>query len=130
METVSCAICGQKDTVFLFSKWGHNIVKCRQCGLSYVNPRSLSLETEDYFRGPYLSTIEENGALKPGIEDLYSGVMRDLNTCLTPGRLLDVGCAMGHFMVYARRHGWSVEGTECSRYAADYCWTRWGLRIE
>ena len=130
MESVSCAICGEDNAAFLFSKWGHNVVRCRHCGLSYVNPRNFRVESDDYFRGPYLSTIEENGTLKSGIEHLYSAVVNNLNTYLAAGRLLDVGCAMGHFMAFARGRGWSVHGVECSRYAADYGRERWGLRIQ
>jgi SAM-dependent methyltransferase len=48
---------------------------------------------------------------------------------LYPGRLLDVGCAMGHFMDFARRRGWEVTGVECSRYAAAWARERFRLRI-
>lgn len=129
METVPCNICGQDNPAVLFTKWGHNIVECGNCGLVYVNPRSFNMEAEDYFRGAYLSTIEERGVLKPGIEHIYRQIVQNLSTYLKPGRLLDVGCAMGHFMVYARRHGWDVRGAECSTYAAAYGREESGLKI-
>lgn len=37
-----------------------------------------------------------------------------------PGRLLDVGCAMGFFLDTARKHGWDVTGVEISDYASSY----------
>lgn len=129
METVACNLCGQNDAAVLFSKWNHNIVKCRRCGLVYVNPRSFAIEGDDYFRGAYLSTIEDNGLLKPGIEHIYRGVIQNLSTYLRPSRLLDVGCAMGHFMVYARQYGWDVRGVECSSYAAAYGREKYALKI-
>ena len=95
-----------------------------------MNPRSFAMEHDDYFRGPYLSTIEENGRLRPGIEYLYGEITRNLSTYLQPGRLLDVGCAMGHFMVYARERGWDVRGVECSTYAARYGREKYGLQID
>jgi SAM-dependent methyltransferase len=94
-----------------------------------VNPRSFNVEDDSYFQGPYLSTIEEQGVLKPGIDYLYSQIVLNLNAYLNPGRLLDVGCAMGHFMVFARDRGWKVSGLEYSTYAADYGRKRWGLSI-
>lgn len=130
MEAINCAICGRDNTVLLFSKDAHDVVCCKKCALSYVNPRNFSEEHDDYFRGPYLSTIEENSALKPGISLLYANLLDNLDTYLSPGRLLDVGCAMGHFMTFARDRGWSVEGVECSRYAAECGRKRWGLHVD
>jgi len=90
----------------------------------------VSIESDEYFRGAYIETIEENGRLKQGIEGIYSEVLRNLSAHLMPGRLLDIGCAMGHFMEYARRHSWNVHGVECSPYAASYGRNRWGLPIQ
>lgn len=130
METVNCAECGGNRSTVLFSKWGFNIVQCQNCGLTYVNPRVVSIEADDYFRGPYLSSIENgDGTLKAEIEYIYSGIVRHLNSYLNPGRLLDVGCALGHFMAHASRHGWNCQGIECSQYAANYGRQRWDLRI-
>lgn len=129
MELVACDLCGHNDPTVLFSKWGLDIVECKICGLAYVNPRRFIVEADDYFRGAYLSTVEDNGTLKPGIEYLYRQVIDNLSVYLRPGRLLDVGCAMGHFMLYARQHGWDVQGIECSTYAAAYGREKSGLRV-
>jgi SAM-dependent methyltransferase len=130
MELVPCTICDEDQSVFVFSKWGHEIVKCARCGLVYVNPRNFAVESDGYFEGPYLSTIEENGVLKPGIEWIYSQITSNLAAYLKPGRMLDVGCAMGHFMAFARERGWNPHGIECSAFAAEYGRNRWGLRIQ
>ena len=130
METVDCAECGGGRSTTLFSKWGFNIVKCQNCGLCYVNPRVVSIESDHYFRGPYLANLEDSdGTLKTEIEHIYSGILRHLNSYLNPGRLLDVGCALGHFMARACQHGWNCQGIECSQYAASYGRQRWDLRI-
>jgi SAM-dependent methyltransferase len=129
METVACAACGGKRTHVLFCKWGFNIVQCQNCGLCYVNPRSFNVESDDYFRGAYLASVEEGGSLKPAIAQIYSNVLDHLNAYLRPGRLLDVGCAMGHFMVQARQVGWNCQGVECSQYAANFARKRWDLHI-
>src|SRR6202035_501111 len=114
MESINCAICDQDQTDVLFASRGFNIVKCRRCGLSYVNPRCFNPETDEYFEGPYLSVVQDGDALRADIESLYSEILRNLTTYLRPGRLLDVGCAMGHFMALARKAGWKVHGVECS----------------
>src|SRR5262249_3422292 len=102
MESVSCPICATDGTEFLFERWGHRVVQCRRCDLAYVNPRTVRVESEEYFRGPYLSSIEQNGVLKENVKLLYQAAIDNLTAHLRPGRLLDVGCAMGHFMAFAR----------------------------
>src|ERR1035441_2025160 len=130
MEEVLCDLCNQNTTNLVFSKWNFNIVRCRSCGLVYVNPRTFSIDSDDYFRGPYLATIEPGGVIDSGIQDIYTQIVQRLDSCLFPGQLLDVGCAMGHFMRCARQHGWNVRGVECSSYAAAYGREKHGLQID
>jgi SAM-dependent methyltransferase len=133
LENVACDLCGAMQGVPVLLKaeedGEYRIVRCGSCGLVYVNPRSFAEEHDGYFQGPYLATIEENGKLRDTIVPLYTEVMAHLEAYLYPGRLLDVGCAMGHFMDFARRRGWEVTGVECSRYAAAWGRERFRLRI-
>ncbi len=130
MEHVTCAVCGSSGSDPLLAKWGLSVVGCRDCGLAFVNPRTFTIEDDSYFRGPYLETIEHEGILRPSVEYLYRRTLDHLETLLEPSHLLDVGCAMGHFMVYARSRGWRVHGVECSEYAGAYGRERWGLPIQ
>ena len=36
---------------------------------------------------------------------------------------------MGHFLGFAKRYGWEVEGVECSPYAAQYGEEHYGVKI-
>jgi|SRR5271157_1036644 len=132
-QTVACNLCRRRDSEIVLRKraWDvdYTIVRCAGCGLVYVNPRRVAVESDEYFTGPYLSTIEENGKLNSGIEILYGDIIRLLDSYVAPGRLLDVGCAMGHFMHFARLHGWNVCGVESSPYAAKWGRENFGLRI-
>ncbi len=128
-ERVPCNICGSNETRLVFQKWSFRIVQCVECGLVYVNPRAFRIEADDYFEGPYLSTIEKDGKLDTGIGTLYGEIIYNLSNRATTGKLLDVGCAMGHFLEFAKRYGWDVEGVECSPYAAKYGSERFGVKI-
>jgi len=128
-ERVPCNICGSGETQLVFAKWNFRIVQCVECGLVYVNPRAFRIEEDDYFAGPYLSTIEKNGQLDPGIATLYGEIVYNLSNRVASGKLLDVGCAMGHFLGFAKRYGWEVEGVECSPYAASYAEEHFGARV-
>ena len=127
--SVPCNICGSNETRLVYQKWTFNIVQCVACGLVYVNPRAFRVEEDDYFEGPYLSTIEKDGHLDEGIATLYGQIIHNLNQRAELGKLLDVGCAMGHFLEFARKYGWDVEGVECSPYAAKYATERFGFQV-
>lgn len=45
------------------------------------------------------------------------------------GRLLDVGCGMGHFLAYPRQGGWQVQGVEVSSWAAKWAQGKYDLDI-
>jgi len=130
---VLCNLCGADSAAVVLRKneWGteFTIVRCDVCGLVYTNPRRFAVEHDDYFKEMYLSTIERNGRLDPDIEMLYRNTARRMEAWLHSGRLLDIGCAMGHFMNFARARGWEVCGVESSRYAADWGFEHFGLRI-
>jgi SAM-dependent methyltransferase len=113
----------------VFPKWSFRIVQCVECGLVFVNPRAFRIEEDDYFAGPYLSTIEKDGQLDSGIATLYGEIIYNLSNRVASGKLLDVGCAMGHFLGFAKRYGWEVEGVECSPYAAKYAEEHFGARV-
>jgi len=130
MEHIPCALCGAEESPVLFTKWNLHIVRCSRCGLAYVNPRQFAVEDDSYFRGAYLSTMEQDGDMRDGVRHLYGRIADHLETLLRPARLLDVGCAMGHFMAFARGRGWSVHGIECSAFAAAYGRERWGLPVQ
>lgn len=124
-----CNICGSDESRLVFQKWTFHIVQCVKCGLVYVTPHAFRIEADDYFEGPYLSTIEADGKLKAGIGMLYGEIVYRLGQRGAKGKLLDVGCAMGHFLGFAKRYGWDVEGVECSPYAARYAEERFGVKV-
>jgi len=128
-ERVPCNICGSNETALVLQKWNYHIVRCVECGLVYVNPRGFRVEADDYFEGIYLSTIEKQGQLDPGIATLYSDILYNIGNRVPMGKLLDVGCAMGHFLAFAKRYGWEVEGVECSPFAARYASQQVGVKV-
>ena len=133
LEYVNCNLCGSDGTKLLFIKDDFNVVRCRKCGLVYVNPR-LNKETlkEIYTKG-YYTTQDERG-----YED-YIGGEKELKTMFRKrlkriekykkgGRLLDIGCAVGFFLEVAKEDDWETFGVEISEYASNYARER-GLNI-
>ncbi len=139
LQDISCPLgCPKDDEVVLT---GHdllhdlpgkfNVVKCRTCGLLRTNPCPTSDTIGFYYPddyGPYLSTRVQQTKLKrtTGIKRLLKPVVKwifNFNTTvlppLTPGRLLEVGCASGVFLQHMAGQGWQVEGIEFSEKAAQ-----------
>ncbi|MFQ3682370.1 methyltransferase domain-containing protein [Roseiflexus sp.] len=91
------------------------IVRCRGCGLCYQSPRPVDLMP--FYRRlsfPLLSDIAAgacSGTELTGLAAVYTNVVKRI-VPLRTGRLLDIGCADGAFLVAMARSGWDVYGVE------------------
>jgi len=105
----------------------YNIVKCRTCELMRTNPRPTQETIGFYYPddyGPYLDSISQmdnndsqSSNSKRIIKKLISKVYKVNSTIiptLTPGRMLEIGCAAGSYLEYMSSKGWLVEGIEFS----------------
>ena len=109
----------------------YNIVKCRTCGLMRTNPRPTQDTIGFYYPddyGPYIDSIiqvDTNDGqsinMKRIIKKLINKVYKVNSTIipsLTPGRMLEIGCAGGLYLDYMAKKGWQVEGIEFSEKIA------------
>lgn len=148
LENVTCNICGaddfdivypelpglnELDPKDLFSSSSHSIsmeqiVKCKKCGLVYVNPRFKSKVIVSGYSGAvdhdYIS--QEKARLETfkrclSVLNQYSG---------EKGRLLDVGAAAGYFVKVAQDDGWKAEGIEPSRWMSKYAKENLGIKVQ
>ena len=139
-ERVHCNLCGADDTAPVTELDGFHIVRCRQCGLIYVNPRYR----EQLLQQIYTATYYDHDGIKNGLElfgyDNYLGDeenikitfakrLRTIERYASKGRLLDVGCATGFFLDLARRQGWEVLGSEVSDFCARWARERFDLDV-
>jgi 2-polyprenyl-3-methyl-5-hydroxy-6-metoxy-1,4-benzoquinol methylase len=125
LRTVDCVICGAgiSDTRLVYHEFGLNVVRCRRCGLVYVNPRldDTALDTvyglhtaprhidgvgEDRTREEKVYRAHEDRLIQQRLQLIEK--MRHGKA----GRVLDVGSHYGHFLVQARLRGWTGVGVE------------------
>jgi len=107
----------------------YQVVKCTKCGLMWTNPRPTPESILYYYPdcyGPYKATqVNVNRR-----QNKYLLLLKQLtkkifqfNTTilppLTPGRMLEIGCASGSFLYKMHSNGWKVEGIEPSENAAN-----------
>lgn len=113
MREIDCHICCSKK-YRVFSTYGRNrTVICQGCGLFYTNPipehndlmasiRNSTNYTQDQLRK---ITFFRRRALT-----LFSRAEK----IIPPGRVLDIGCAIGTELMVARERGWDCTGIELS----------------
>lgn len=124
---IPCQLCGADDARLLFTKNFYNIVKCRRCGLTYLNPQPSPAELAALYSAGYYFTREGKAPhgyrkdyfARPGrrLARARKRVRRILRF-KKGGELLDVGCGPGVFLE-AARECFGVAGVEIIREAAE-----------
>ncbi|QTL96941.1 methyltransferase domain-containing protein [Iocasia frigidifontis] len=129
MKKVNCDLCG-KNSYKILGKASENIlVKCKLCGHIYMPYRPtkeemIEIYNEDYFGEMYINGNEKADYNyledKPNILKFVKKRFATIHKYKKPGKILDIGCAMGFYLEYAQKVGWDVYGIEISEYAANY----------
>ena len=123
MEQVICNLCGVDDSAPLFAGrdrllGGTEIfcwVRCRHCGLIYLNPRPNLVEMSRYYPADYEPfTRQDRAGDGLAYRLAVAKKCRIASHGLVQGRLLDVGCGSGDLMLGMRERGWQVCGLDIS----------------
>jgi 2-polyprenyl-3-methyl-5-hydroxy-6-metoxy-1,4-benzoquinol methylase len=94
------------------------IVKCRNCGLRFTNPRPHPGELGKYYQSTdYISHSDSKQGL---FAYIYQKVRKHtlhrkyvlISKFQHKGSILDIGCATGQFLNHMTSHGWKTTGIE------------------
>lgn len=127
MEYVRCNLCDSDETCLWGGKSGINIVKCKQCGLIYCNPRPDNDELQKFYNQDYFSEGNYEGDAQR--QKMYEIEIKEIKSNIgTEGTFLDVGCAVGKFLATLpdKFEKW---GTEFSEAAAKIGRKQFGVNI-
>ncbi len=147
MENVKCEICGsddykivhkarygdetQDDLVEKYRSSGDEtlidqIVKCKNCGFMYVNPRvKAELIFEGYSGGEDPTFVSQ----ARGRELTFAKSLKLIEKHAKKGKIYDVGTAGGSFLHVARKNGWEVYGCEPNKWMCSWAKKHYGLDI-
>lgn len=136
-KLIKCIACNEAESQPVCIKNSYQVVKCKKCGLQYVNPIPAPGEIyELYHQG---TLIQESGTEKPGkdgfviqpswkIEE-FSQILQGISELTNPGRILEVGSLWGLFLELAQEAGWETYGIELWSEAVEYCQKKMGLNV-
>jgi SAM-dependent methyltransferase len=89
------------------------ILRCGACGFGFRQVRSNPAEMAELYRRMDVGVYESETAGRRATASRHLNLLNRF-TAGSPGRVLDAGCASGHFLHEARRAGWAVAGVEPS----------------
>ena len=145
-EYINCNLCNSEDYDILYeSTLNHEvniepetystehsdnrtgrIVKCKKCGLVYINPMIKSeIISENYKNVQDLNYISE----KENRTYTFKKKLNIIETYKKNGKLLDVGCSFGLFLSVASENNWDTYGVEISKFSSGYAKTNLGLNV-
>lgn len=145
-ETVMCNLCGSPEyeiiikptkavddpTKIISASGGimgtQQVVRCKKCGLCYVNPRIKSdtvvssyTEADDSLYASQaegrINTFKESLKF---IEKYYP----------SKGKILDIGAAAGFFLKTAKDANWETYGVEPSKWSANFANTNYNVNVK
>src|SRR5208283_1245391 len=132
LKEVACPLCGLHDGEIVLSAEDYlcgvpgifSIQKCKACGMCYLNPAPRA---EDLYK--IYPHIYHEGFINQQpfwIKERLAFI----KTISPGGRLLEVGCAAGHFLARAGDAGYEVFGVELDAAAGEYARSNYNLNVE
>ncbi len=128
LERVACPLCGARDDEPVRTKDGFGIVRCRACGLVYVNPRLPPGDLVQLYSDQVISPAAYYVRTEQTDERSFAARVALIERWRTPGSLLDLGCGPGTFSVAARARGWTTVGLDVNATSVAHCRAR-GLDV-
>jgi 2-polyprenyl-3-methyl-5-hydroxy-6-metoxy-1,4-benzoquinol methylase len=117
-----CPVCDDdRFRIYRHDRLNRTVI-CWRCGMFYTNPIPSEQELRQRVAESSCYTDDQTSKL-PFFTRRAETLLSRVEETIAPGRLLDIGCAIGTELVVAGRRGWEATGIELStesvRYARD-----------
>ena len=128
---VKCIVCGSATQQLVWTVHDSllnypgefKIVRCLVCGTLRMSPRPPFQQRRESFddRYPLFDwALGRKRAEAPRRIARFAAQIDQINNRHRPGRLLDVGCGDGYFLLGMQQRGWQVRGIELNGKVAAY----------
>lgn len=128
---LDCPVCASKRMHYAFSLQQYRVVRCADCNLLLLNPQPNDSELADIYSATYFlgdDTPEGHAQVAHMKATTARSYLDEIGRYRGThgGRLLEIGCGQGDFLVEAQRLGYDVTGVELSSSAAKTAHERLG----
>ncbi len=124
LRRADCPVCGSRRICYAFSHEEARVVRCPDCRLMFLNPQPsdsdlAAIYNADYYLGG--NSPEEKEATRAMKRATARDYLHEIARYRGPhgGRLLEVGCGDGEFLVEAEAVGYDVTGVDWSKTACE-----------
>ena len=125
---INCNLCGfNKTDIIQKAEPPYNVVKCKRCGLVYVNPQPDREKLEFHYNQNYYKEWIEKQL--PKRLRMWKKRIKELKNYRNKGKLLDIGCGLGTFLYLMKKEGFEVVGTEISKWASEFIKKKYNIEI-
>jgi len=129
-KMIKCNLCNSDEhqALYRINRGGKkfNIVKCKKCGLVYINPQPTKDELARYYNALYSVPLEAN---KKGQAKKAREILKEISKHKQGKSLLEIGCSYGFLLDFMKKKGWRVKGVEISKEASNYAREKLGLDV-
>jgi len=139
----TCPLCGKSDLRrfpihYTLAEKRFDARECTSCGFIFLLPRPSTDElrlmySDEYFLhdgadfGAHSMTDYETAAVRGSVK--FPVILGHIKRYKRDGDFFEVGCGMGYFLDFARRHGYRVSGIEHAGLGTNICRERFGLDV-
>jgi len=127
-------ICGDTLRTLLVKRDGWTVYRCEKCGLGVLDPRPGPEELKNLYAENYFDDQYGRG-LAMGSPEMKRRISQEdhrvkfVRRYKRTGKILDIGCGMGYFLLACRIAGYDVEGADISDHASAYVSKELGIPI-
>jgi SAM-dependent methyltransferase len=122
-QTLPCPACARPTVQrFLYRKNGCDILQCQECGIGRAETSGFdpaSYYTDEYFSGAHADGYADYRGAEPVLRHEFARAVDVLRRYRDGGKLLELGCAYGFFLLEAQRY-FDVAGIELSEDAVAH----------
>lgn len=140
LEKINCPVCDDTDySLFLKAKdfrlktsgYIFNIVKCNKCDFIFLNPRPFKNEINHFYTLDFHKKDRTllYKVIEPCFKIAQKSTIRLIKKYKNHGKMLDIGCGNGSFMLAMHNNGYDVWGIEPNHNARQFTDIRLDGRI-